>query len=287
MTQKSSHPLFFMESGLRGFLIGNQYPEVMKTQAQKVESLEEMIFKNRNKAYGAYMLRKKYKKYVIVSMIIGMLFMGVVVAYPIISAATDDGLRLKDDLTIGIDLLDIPEDEPVSPPPPPSPPEALQEKVKFTAPVVVEDTAVVSDFGQQDLLAQQTNTEVPDEGPDIIVIEDKPPVIEQPAEQQVFTVVEENPAFPGGETALYQYLATSIKYPGEARQLGIQGRVFVNFVIEPDGLVTNVRVLRGIGGGCDEEAVRVVKAMPKWTAGKQRGIPVRVSYNLPIRFTLQ
>jgi protein TonB len=158
--------------------------------------------------------------------------------------------------------------------------------VKFTAPVVVEDTAVESDFGKQDLLAEKSNTEVPSEEPEIDIKDDKPQVIEQPKEAEIFTVVEENPQFPGGDAELYKFLHESIKYPEEAKELGIQGRVFVNFVVETDGSVSNVKVLRGIGGGCDEEAIRVVKSMPRWTPGKQRGIPVRVSYNLPIKFTL-
>ena len=259
----------------------------MTAKHQRVESIEEMVFKNRNKTYGAYMLRKKYKKYIIISLICAIIFMGAVVAYPIITAVVNEGQIIEQELTVGAEMLDLPQEEAPPPPPPPPPPEALQEKVKFTAPVVVEDTAVESDFGKQDLLAEQGNTEVPDEEPEIEIVEEKPQVIEQPKEEEVFTVVEENPTFPGGETALYQYLADNIKYPEEAKELGIQGRVFVNFVVEKDGSVTNVRVLRGIGGGCDEEAVRVVKAMPKWTPGKQRGIPVRVSYNLPIKFTLQ
>jgi len=95
------------------------------------------------------------------------------------------------------------------------------------------------------------------------------------------------PEFPGGMAALMKYLAENIKYPSLAKESGIQGRVFINFVVEPDGAISNVKVLRGIGGGCDEEAVRVVERMPKWSPGKQRGKPVRVSYNLPVKFTLQ
>ena len=254
---------------------------------ERVESLEEMVFRNRNKTYGAYMLRKKYKKYIIISMIFSIVIMGAIVAYPIITAVVNKGNILEEEMSVGAEMLDIPKQEAPPPPPPPPPPEALQEKVKFSAPVVVEDTAVESDFGKQDILADRGNTEVPDEQPDIQIVEEKPQVIEQPKEEEVFTVVEENPTFPGGETALYEYLGANIKYPEEAKELGIQGRVFVNFVVEKDGSVSNARVLRGIGGGCDEEALRVVKSMPKWTPGKQRGIPVRVSYNLPIKFTLQ
>lgn len=106
-------------------------------------------------------------------------------------------------------------------------------------------------------------------------------------EQEIFQVVESMPEFPGGEEARIQFLRDNIKYPQMARESGIQGTVYVTFVVEPDGRVTGVRVLRGIGGGCDEEAVRVVKAMPRWIPGKQRGKPVRVQFNMPIKFTLQ
>ena len=112
-------------------------------------------------------------------------------------------------------------------------------------------------------------------------------VEEEVVEAEVFTIVEQMPSFPGGDAKMYEYLGKNIKYPQIARETGIQGRVFVNFVVEPDGSVSNVKVLRGIGGGCDEEAMRVVKAMPKWSPGKQRGKTVRVSYTLPVVFKLQ
>jgi protein TonB len=105
-------------------------------------------------------------------------------------------------------------------------------------------------------------------------------------EAEIFTIVEEQPGFPGGESALMDYLKNNIKYPQLARESNIQGTVFVTFVVEPNGSISNVKVLRGIGGGCDEEATRVVKNMPSWTPGKQRGKPVRVQFNLPIRFIL-
>lgn len=94
------------------------------------------------------------------------------------------------------------------------------------------------------------------------------------------------PHFIGGEEARLKYLNENIKYPLEARISGIQGRVFVTFIVERDGSVTNVRLLRGIGGGCDEEAIRVIKNMPEWVPGTERGKPVRVQYNMPILFHL-
>ena len=110
---------------------------------------------------------------------------------------------------------------------------------------------------------------------------------EKQFEGEVFTIVEEMPEFPGGMGKLAEYLAQNINYPQTAQKAGVQGKVFVNFVVEPDGSVSNVKVIRSLGGGCDEEAVRVVKAMPQWRPGKQRGQAVRVSYNLPINFKLQ
>jgi protein TonB len=112
-------------------------------------------------------------------------------------------------------------------------------------------------------------------------------VEEEVVEQEIFQIVEEMPAFPGGEGKLMEYVAKNIKYPQIARETGIQGRVFIGFVVEPDGSVSNVKLLRGIGGGCDEEAMRVVKSMPKWKPGKQRGKAVRVSYQIPVFFKLQ
>jgi len=104
---------------------------------------------------------------------------------------------------------------------------------------------------------------------------------------KVFMVVEKMPEYPGGVKALMQYLATHIKYPAEARKAGVQGRVFVNFIVEKDGSISHVKVLKGIGYGCDKEAVKAVKNMPRWIPGQQKGKPVRVSYNLPVKFSLQ
>ena len=138
--------------------------------------------------------------------------------------------------------------------------------------VEVEDIEINVETTQEEVIQEYTPVEVEEE---------------EVVEQEVFTIVEQMPSFPGGDEKMYKYLGNNIKYPQVARETGIQGRVFVNFVVEPDGSVSNVKVLRGIGGGCDEEAMRVVKSMPKWKPGKQRGKPVRVSYNLPVNFKLQ
>ena len=106
------------------------------------------------------------------------------------------------------------------------------------------------------------------------------------ADDEVFVVVEDEPEFPGGTEALYQYLASNIKYPAEAKAEHVQGLVMVSFVIEKDGSVSGIKVLRDIGGGCGEEAVRVVRQMPRWKPGRTQGKRVRTQFNLPINFTL-
>ncbi len=125
------------------------------------------------------------------------------------------------------------------------------------------------------------------------VIEEWVPVVnvdleeeEEEAEEPVFVVVESMPQFPGGEEARLRYLSENLQYPLMAREAGIEGAVYVSFVVEKDGQITNIKLLRGIGGGCDEEAIRVVSSMPRWIPGKQRNVPVRVQFNMPIRFIL-
>ena len=103
----------------------------------------------------------------------------------------------------------------------------------------------------------------------------------------VFVVVEKSPEFPGGDDSLYAFIGRNIKYPEAAKKNKIEGRVFVTFVIEKDGQVSSAKILRDIGGGCGEEALRVVNSMPKWKPGTQRGNPVRVQFNLPIMFQLE
>lgn len=115
-------------------------------------------------------------------------------------------------------------------------------------------------------------------------------IIEEPQDQDnkapIFTVVEKMPEFPGGQKAMYKYLGENIKYPQKAKENGIQGTVFISYVIEKDGSVSHAKILRGVEKSLDKEAIRVVTGMPKWKPGKQRGEAVRVQYNLPIKFTL-
>ncbi len=168
------------------------------------------------------------------------------------------------------ELLDIPITEQPPPPPPPIeqpiieeiPDEVeIEEKIEVNFDVDVKEETVIKE----------------------VVIADAP-VVEKADE--IFDVVENAPNPPGGMEGWNQYLSKNLKYPTQARRMGIEGTVYVVFVVNTDGSIQDVEILRGIGGGCDEEALRVVKNAPKWEPGKQRGRPVRVRMRLPIRFKL-
>jgi protein TonB len=162
---------------------------------------------------------------------------------------------------------------PPPPPPPPAPSLVLN---------IVENTAQINDDISINAEADE-NTQVEEYTAPVGPAQEEEAEVQ---EQEIFQVVENAPAFPGGDAERMKFLQDNIKYPQMARESGIQGTVYVTFVIERNGSVTDVKILRGIGGGCDEEAVRVVQNMPKWEPGKQRGKPVRVQFNMPIKFTL-
>jgi periplasmic protein TonB len=152
----------------------------------------------------------------------------------------------------------------------------------ITAINIVEDDDLVDEDYYINAEADPMDT-VPVYVPPVKGMNDEP----VPEEEEIFKVVESWPAFPGGDQAMYAFLGKNLRYPQMALETGISGKVFLTFVVEKDGSITDIQLVRGIGGGCDEEAMRVVTLMPKWTPGKQRGIPVRVQYLFSVKFTLQ
>lgn len=189
-----------------------------------------------------------------------------------IQIAQDEGVR--DIITEEEVEITRPEDTPPPPPPPPAP-------VVAEVLTVVEDNVEVADAeimtsdDSQDAAQAQTYT--------------PPAVVEEEEEDpnQVFSIVEDMPEFPGGETALLKYIAQSIKYPVIAQENGIQGRVTVTFVINQQGKAVEAQILRGVDPALDKEALRVIGTLPTWKPGKQRGKPVRVKYTVPVLFRLQ
>lgn len=170
------------------------------------------------------------------------------------------------------EVIPITRQEEIKPPPPPPPPAVVE-----VLNIVDDDTEIEDELEIEDTEAdEETVVEVA-------------PVVEEEEEEsaEVFFIVEEMPEFPGGDLALRKYIAKSIKYPVIAQENGIQGKVYVNFVVNEKGKVTQARIARGVDPAIDKEALRVVNTLPQWKPGKQRGKAVKVSYTVPINFVLQ
>jgi protein TonB len=254
--------------------------------AEKIRTnIDEIVFEKRNKEYGAYYIRKRYHAYVTRALTISVIAILLATIIPFIIFKEARSVNVEKNVGAEFANMDAPKQDDAPPPPPPPPPEALEQKVKFTAPVVTTDTVEDTGMLNQDDLNQQSTNTAPVETEEIVVDDSQNEVIEQAA--PILTIVELMPSFDGGEEAMYNWLNSNIKYPQVAKETGISGTVIVTFVVEKDGSISGVQVLKDIGGGCGEEAMRVVKAMPKWKVGKQNGVPVRVQFNLPIRFTLE
>ena len=162
------------------------------------------------------------------------------------------------------------------PPPPPPEPEVVTTELN-----VIDNDAETENEMSMDVFEKAEKQE------NIEIVQVQVEQEEEEKEDEIFQVVEQDPEYPGGIEALYKYIQSNIKYPQLAKENNITGRVFVTFVVEKDGSVSNVKAARDIGGGCGAEAVRVVKSMPKWTPGKQRDKAVRAAYTLPVNFNLQ
>jgi TonB family protein len=153
-------------------------------------------------------------------------------------------------------------------------------KMFLVLPVSIVISMIFSFTFSAKLIAQEPEKAMPDK-------KENPAKEKDVQNENIYTVVEKMPSYPGGDEARIKFFTENIKYPQEARQKGITGTVFVTYIVEEDGSVTNVKILRGIGSGCDEEALRVVSSMPKWNPGMQRGKPVRTQFNMPIKFSLE
>ncbi len=190
-----------------------------------------------------------------------------------------------------VDLTPPPPIDETEPPPPPPPPPPVMETVKFTPPKVVDEEVVDEPppIQTEELPQISTTTQEGDGSNDIVIPESNGTGVVESAPEEIFTVVEQMPDFPGGQEGLMKYLSNNIKYPAFEADNGITGRCVVTFVVERDGSISDVRVLRGVSGGpgCDKEALRVIKSMPSWKPGKQNGRAARVQYNLPINFSLK
>ena len=265
----------------------------------------ELVFENKNKAYGAYQLRKETGKRNVKAMIIVFATIAAIIVAAWAKVAIENAMPKKVAIETDVELSKLAQKkeakverkEPVKVEMEQKVVEKVKSSVKFTAPEVKKDEDVKpeDELKSQDDLAK-TNTAIGSfdvkgndeaEGEVLkakeVIAEEKP----KEEETKVFDVVEQMPQFPGGQQALFEYLSKNIKYPVIAEENGVQGRVIVTFVVERDGSITDVKVVKSVDPSIDKEAQRVVKAMPHWIPGKQNGSAVRVKYTVPVTFRLQ
>ena len=270
----------------------------------------DMVFAGKNKEYGAYQLRKGTSGRNIKSLLILVIaaaLVGGFLAWKVIEQKQAEEQQAYMEAMELAKLQKQAEKEKKKP-------EKVQPKVemkkeipvaretqKFTAPVIKKDELVKEEnqVKQMDQLDAKVAVGTKDEEgvkdrtveavrSDIAVAAPPPPPAPKPeVSNKVFDVVEEMPSFPGGQAALMSFLSSNIKYPVVAQENGVQGRVIVGFVVERDGSITDVKVMRSVDPSLDREAQRVVKAMPRWKPGKQNGSAVRVKYTVPVVFRLQ
>ncbi len=265
----------------------------------------EMVFEGRNKEYGAYRLRKNAGKRNLYSLI--TIFIAAFAIWGGISLVKFVESRTKSVAQTSVAELsalnqpkkkaEVKQQKKVKLEQPEKVVERVKSSVKFTAPVIKKDDEVKPEDElktQDELMSTKTAIGALDvKGNDDAngeVLKIKEAVAQpepKPEVEKVFDVVEQMPSFPGGPSALMEWLSNNVKYPVVAQENGVQGRVVVSFVVERAGSITDVKVVRGVDPSLDREASRVVRAMPRWIPGKQNGSAVRVKYNVPVAFRLQ
>ena len=258
----------------------------MANEKVKSPAFDDIVFEQRNKEYGAYRLRKKYNRNVLIAMIIGVFILGTAVIAPYISAKVLENSKKRAERQVQIQMvnLDQPQQEAPPPPPPPPPPAETAAPLRYVAPVVVD--SIKPEDIKQIMTADQAQVTVKNE--DVQVVEQvQEEVKEEEAPTQVFVVVEEMPTFPGGDPEMMKFIYANITYPEIAKENNLQGRVTLRFCVTYKGTIDQVSIIKSVDPSLDNEAVRVIKMLPAWKPGKQGGKPVNVWYSVPVIFQLK
>lgn len=261
----------------------------MKTEAAVNLHWDDLVFENRNKDYGAYFIRKIYSRNVMMAFGGMLIILTLAILYPTIAEFFRSKEAVNDhkkDLSKVVTLDQPPPIMPNTPPPPrvevPPPVKTL----KYVAPKVTKEEVVEEEIPTiEEIKKVEVSTETT-EGPETVVFEEPVKEVVDNGDNQIYTVVEQQPEFPGGYESMMKFLQKNIKYPSQARRMGTEGRVFVGFVVNLDGKITDVTTVKGISADCDKEASRVIMMMPPWKPGKQNGRAVRVRFVLPVNFKL-
>jgi protein TonB len=259
----------------------------MAKEKNNAPAFDDIVFEVRNKEYGAYKLRKKYNRTVLIGTLIGVVVIATAIITPYLNAkaAENRDKRAERQVEIKLENLDSPTEQVAPPPPPPPPPTDVVQQQKYVPPEVVD--SIKPEDEQKFITADEAQTEVINREVVEVVEQVKEEVQETEAEPEPFVVVEEMPMFPGGEPALMKFIGEHTQYPEIAKENNIQGKVIVRFCVTPKGGVSQVSVLKGVDPELDKEAMRVVTTLPAFKPGKQGGKPVPVWYMVPIAFTLK
>jgi len=252
----------------------------------------EIVFDGRNREYGAYVLRTEYDKRLMLIMFSLLAVIGLSYGtYIVIKNLPEEKLPPPPVDTSQFTVQAPPVEEDVPPPPPEEPPPPMEKTVAFTPPVVVDIPVEDQIPIQEDMDDTKASTETNET--DNVSFDFQPEKTEEKEveqkEPEIYTFVDEDPEFPGGYAAMMAFIQKNFNYPQVAIENNIQGKCYVKFVVKSDGSVSGVQVERGIAGcpECDKEAVRVVRMMPGWKAGKMNGKSVATLYRLPINFALE
>ncbi len=248
-------------------------------------TITDMVFENRNKEYGSYDLRKKYQRYLLIGFLISFFAVSSGVAVPFIKAfmAKDRDIVLEKTTVAELQNVNTNTEAP-PPPPPPPPPAAMEQQVRYTAPVVVEEADENVELAIVDDVRGTINEPVPETIEVAVETEEQVVVEEEPA----FVFVEEQATFQGGSLETFRmWVQKNLVYPPVAVENGIFGRVTVQFAVSSRGEVTDVKILRGVDPSLDKETMRVILASPKWGAAKQGGRAVKQQFVMPVIFQLQ
>lgn len=249
-----------------------------------------VVFKGRNQNYGAYELRNNYNRRL--TFIIGgvILFSVALFGFKKFVDRPQEEEKVEKMEVTQIDLTPPPPVEETPPPPPPPPPPPMVEMVKFVPPVIKDDAVEEEPQKlQEDVKDVNVSTKDQEGEKDIVAPPTEVAGPAEPAAPEIFTIVEENAEFPGGTAAMMKFMQQNTVYPAMAREAGISGRCFLKFVVNENGDISNVEILKGVPGcsDCDKEAIRVVKSMPKWKPAKMTGRSVKCYFNLPFNFKIQ
>lgn len=258
----------------------------MKRNEKKIPGFDDIIFRDRNKEYGAYDLRRRYGSTMSISIVAGLIFSVSVVLVPFFASDHPEyqpGQIIKISAVIDPDLADL--QAPPEPPKPPVLPVDMMKKLQFVPPEIVADELAINNtlMTVDDLATEITDGVATDIMPEVQV--DPDPVI--PPEEKPLIIVKEMPSFPGGESALLQYITGQIKYPEDALMNRIQGTVILRFVVSSTGDIKDVELIRGVDPLLDNEAIKVISGMPRWKPGKQDGRAVPVYFTIPVVFRIK